>query len=313
MLKAAEVVRRGPVGWVVIRDVQSLMEQGWEAEEYAEIHTAISMGLEELRFDPAIRVVGLTGERDGDWYNVPLRRRYDEEQRHRDRHNFLKRGQVKGLSDNGPKRRYPSAVETLALIEKPVIARVNGNAIGFGQSLLWGCDIIVAVEDAIISDVHMGQGTVVDSHGDARGFPYAITPGDGAMAFWPLFLPPTKMKEYQLLSRAWTAKQLAEMDVINYAVPDYAALDAKVDEIIDQLLERPQHALQRTKRVCNKVIVQLWNLTQDLATAYEILDMQQHAADGHMEPGWSAYDGPGTTRPEGGWAPDTSAAAATNA
>jgi enoyl-CoA hydratase len=305
MLKAAEVVKRGPVGWVVIRDVQELMEQGWEADEYAEIHTAIAMGLEELRFDPEIRIVGLTGERNGDWYNVPLRRRYDEEQRHRDRHNVLKRNEIKGLNDNGPQRRYPSAVETLVLMEKPVIARVNGNAIGFGQSLLWGCDIIVAVEDAIVSDVHMGQGTVIDSRGDARGFPYSIAPGDGAMAFWPLFLPPTKMKEYQLLSRAWTAKELAEMNVFNYAVADYEALDVKVDEIIDQLLERPQHALTRTKKIANKLIVQQWNLTQDLAMAYEILDMQQHAFDGHMEPGWSAYNCNGTGRPADGWSPDT--------
>jgi enoyl-CoA hydratase len=305
MLKATEVVRRGPVGWIVIRDVQDLMEQGWEVDEYIEIHTSIAMGLEELRFDPAIRIVGITGEKDGDWYNVPLRKRYDEVQTHRDRHNFTTRTANPKLQAKGPERRYPSPAETLAHMEKPVIARVNGNAIGFGQSLLWGCDIIIAIEDAIVSDVHMGQGDVIDSRGDARGFPYSIAPGDGAMAFWPLFLPPTKMKEYQLLSRAWTAKDLAEMNVFNYAVPTYEELDAKVDEIIDQLLQRPQHALQRTKKIANKTLIQQWNLTQDLAMSYEMLDMHDHAIAGHMEPGWSAYDGPGTGRPEDGWAPGT--------
>src|ERR1700727_887174 len=89
MLKATVVERRGPVGWIVIRDVERLMEQGWEVDEYAEIHTAIAMGLDELRHDREIRIIGITGERDGEWYNVPRRQRYFDEPRHRARHNFL--------------------------------------------------------------------------------------------------------------------------------------------------------------------------------------------------------------------------------
>ena len=106
------------------------------------------------------------------------------------------------------------------MIEKPAIARVNGDAIGFGQSLLWGCDILVGVEFGVVSDVHMGQGDPVDHRGERRGFPYAIAPGDGAMAFLPLFMPPTKAKEYQLLSRAWTVRELEEMGVFNYALAE---------------------------------------------------------------------------------------------
>ncbi len=307
MLKAAEVERRGPVGWVVIRNVQDLMEKGWEVEDYAEIHTAIAMGLEELRFDRDVRIIGLTGERNGEYYNVPRRRRYDEQQLHRDRHNRLLGRPDPRLHRRGPERAVPSAIETLAMTDKPVIARVNGDAIGFGQSLLWGCDIIVAIASAVISDVHMGQGDVIDSNGEARGFPYSIAPGDGAMAFWPLFLPPTKAKEYQLLSRAWTARELAEMNVVNYAVGSYEELDAKVDEIIDQLLARSQHSLTRTKRLTNKALIQMWNLTQDLSSAYENLDFWQHAAEGHMEAGWSPYASP-VPRYDGGWSPNTTAA-----
>lgn len=302
MLKAAEVEKRGPVGWVVIKDVQDLMEQGWSAEEFVEIHTAISMGLEELRFDRNIRIVGITGQANGDFYRYPLRRRFDEEQRHRDRHNRIKARQDHRLHGRGPGRGIPSGIETLALMEKPVIARINGDVIGYGQSLLWGCDILIAVEHAVISDVHMAQGEVVDSDGQRRGFPTSVAPGDGAMAFLPLFMPPTKLKEYELLSRAWTAKQLAAMNIVNYAVPTYEALDAKVDEIVNALLERPQHALVRTKRLTNKALIQQWNLAQDLASAYEGLDFWDHTIEGHMEPGW-AYQ-PVTTHP-GGWSPST--------
>ena len=55
---------------------------------------------------------------------------------------------------------------TMAEIEKPIVARVNGDAIGLGQSLMFGCDIIVAREDAKISDVHLGMGTVVPTGAD---------------------------------------------------------------------------------------------------------------------------------------------------
>jgi enoyl-CoA hydratase/carnithine racemase len=307
MLKAAIVERRGPVGWVVIRNVEKLMEESWEVDEYVEIHTAIAMGLDELRFDKEIRLIGITGELDGQWYNVPRRRRFDDDQRHRDRHNFISKDLPPGLHPKGPDRDYPSAIETLAMLEKPVIARVNGDAIGFGQSLLWGCDLIVAIAGAVVSDVHMGQGGVVDSNGEQRGFPYALTPGDGAMAFLPLFLPPTKAKEYQLLSRAWSTDELATLGAINYVVPSYEDLDAKVGEIIDQLLARPQHALAQTKRLFNKKLIEQWNLTMDLAHAYEMLDFYKHNTQGHMEPGWDPYGGEAAAPPAGGWSPTTRA------
>jgi enoyl-CoA hydratase/carnithine racemase len=303
MERAAYVERRGPVGWVIIKDVQEGMEDSWGLDEYMEIHTAVASGLDELRFDPQIRIVGITGERDGEFYSLPRRERFDSEPRHRHRHNFSMRGD-KSLHPRGPSRGVANAIETLAMIEKPVIARVNGDAIGFGQSLLWGCDILVGVEFGVVSDVHMGQGDPVDHRGERRGFPYAIAPGDGAMAFLPLFMPPTKAKEYQLLSRAWTVRELAEMGVFNYALPGYEELDAKVDELIDELLARPQHALQHTKRLHNKLLIWHWNLAKDLSQAYELLDFWQHNAQDHMRVGWDPYD-EAPPRHEGGWSPAT--------
>ena len=53
------------------------------------------------------------------------------------------------------------AVEAICTIEKPVIAKVNGHAVGFGANLVLGCDFIVAREDAIIADHHMSAGDLV--------------------------------------------------------------------------------------------------------------------------------------------------------
>ena len=308
MLSAIEVERRGPVGWILIKDGQAMTEQSWEVDEYVEIHTAVGQALEELRFDRSVRLIGITGQRNGEWFHVPRYEAYFTERRHRDRHNMLERERIPRLVPRGPERGFPSPLETLALMEKPVVARLNGDATGFGQSILWGCDIIVAIENAVVSDSHMSQGEIVDSAGERRGFPYALSPGDGALAFWPLFLPPTKAKEFQLLGRSWTSNELAEMNVINYVMPTYELLDDKVDEIITQLLARPDHALRRTKRLMAKQMLAQWNLTMDLSHAYEMLDFWEHTRAGHMEPTWAPEKDEPVQVPADGWCPPTAPA-----
>src|SRR5262249_30961066 len=117
---------------------------------------------------------------------------------------------------------------------------------------------------------------------ELRGPPWALTPGDGAMSYVGLFLPPTKMKEFMLLSREWSTKDLAAMNVINYAVPP-EQLDEVLDEIIQRILRRPAYVIANAKRICNKHLIQNWNLFQDLAAAYERLDFWNHAALGELD------------------------------
>ena len=143
----------------------------------------------------------------------------------------------------------PSVMDVLAFVEKPVVARLDADAIGPGHSYLWGCDIVVAREDVVVSDIE------ADQDASTTGL------GGGSMPFAPLYLPPTKLKEYLFLSRVWTAKQLAELNVINYAVPA-EQLDATVDEVVGKLLARPAYVLARVKRVTNKRLVRQWNLAQ---------------------------------------------------
>jgi enoyl-CoA hydratase len=264
---------RGDVAWIYLNSFTKAMEAA--DRETIDVHEAIGWALHNARYDADVKLIVITGREDGEFYSVPPATHYATPGT-LDRINPLKRpGGFAGPSH------YPDAIETLAQIEKPVIARVNGDVIGFGQSVLWGCDIIIAREDAVISDVHLGQGDVIDHTGDARGFPMAITPGDGAMAFFPLFLPPTKLKEYMFLSRAWTAKELAEMNIVNYAVPA-AELDTVFNDIMARLSARPASVLAHTKRVCNKHVIHQSNLARDLSGAYEILDLWQHGRDETM-------------------------------
>ncbi|HVX21386.1 MAG TPA: enoyl-CoA hydratase/isomerase family protein [Acidimicrobiales bacterium] len=267
-----EVERRGPVAWVILNDYQEGAEASLDDPDYLHPSPGMASTLLQLEADPAVRVVVVTGRNDGEFYRVCRRPHYDD-RRNAGRLNPLNRPAGPGVR--------PSAMQVMALMGTPVIARMNGDAIGLGQAFLWGCDMIVAREDAVVADVHTGQGDVVDSAGEVRGFPWAVTPGDGAMSFAPRFLTPTKLKEYMFLSRTWTARQLADMHVINYAVPA-DQLDAVLDDIVAKLLARPAAVLAHTKRVCNKHLIEQWNLSQDLATAHELLDFWNHAANGEM-------------------------------
>jgi enoyl-CoA hydratase/carnithine racemase len=275
---AARIERRGPVGWITLNPYQETQEAAWDAGltpgTFKHIASEIGDALDDFRYDTSIRVVVITGAKDGEFYRVCRNTAYDDP-RHRNRLNPIKRGETLGAG-------WRDRMELLALIEKPVIARMNGDAIGLGAAMLWGCDLIIAREDAVVADVHTGMTEVVDSDGQKRGFPWAVTPGDGTMSFASLYMPPTKLKEYLFTSEVWTARQLAEMNIINKAVPA-DQLDATLDAVIEKLLRRPAYVLAQTKKLVNKRLIEQWNLTQDLAMAYENLDFFRHGRDGEME------------------------------
>jgi enoyl-CoA hydratase len=284
-LKGAEAEKNGPVGIVKINPVERMMERSLEpdCDEFIEVHTAIAIALEELRFDPEVRIVVITGAQDEEFYVAPKASHYTVEK-------FQKRlglppEQGRPSEHRAKFRRTANYIELLLNYEKPIIARVNGDVIRAGQSVMWGCDMIIAREDAVIADVHTGMGEVIDRHGVNIGFPWAVNPGDGAMAFAQMNFSSYKYKEYQMLSPTYTARELADMNIFNYAVPA-DQLDDKVDEIVQRLLARPQAVLERARKLMQKPIVVQANLQHDLSTAYEMLDFSMHRAAGHFDPDW---------------------------
>ena len=106
------------------------------------------------------------------------------------------------------------------------------------------------------------------------------------MAFATLNFSTYKYKEYQMLSACLTARELADMHIINYAVPA-EQLDDKVDEIVKKLLARPQEVLSRLRKLLQKPIIAQANLQGDLASAHEDADFAMHAREGHFALGWA--------------------------
>lgn len=236
----------------------------------AHVHWELGEVFSRLRGDNDVRVVILTGAEDGA-FQVPPRT------------DVL-------MSGDGQEARVDPvwtwkvftgtirALETMVLMEKPIVARVNGDAIGFGQNLMFACDLIYAREDARIADMHMGIGEVAP-----YGATYSLVPGDGGAVFAPLNMAPALAKEYLMLSREYRASELAEWRLINGAVP-LEQLDGVVDDAVQRLLRRSPYALAWTKRVANKRVVRQMTETIDAAAAYEALNFYQLDRTGWRDP-----------------------------
>jgi enoyl-CoA hydratase len=214
----------------------------------------VARALTELRNDDEIRVIVITGKEDV--FTIPPS-------------SYGHHGNPG--NDWDIMSGVTKAVEAMCTIEKPVIAKVNGHAVGFGANLVLACDFIIAREDAIIADHHMSAGDLVIDGQMVGSADHCMVTGDGGTVFAPLKMPLAMAKEYLMLARPFTAKELATMGVVNYAVPA-AELDAKTDEIAQRLLKRNAYALAMTKRVLNKQAMAQFNQSHDASLAYEFLN-----------------------------------------
>lgn len=271
-ISAIDVERHGAVATIYIKPFEETQREGSKQPGFIDVHEAIALALESLRWDDDIRVLVITGRVDGEFYWAPGPGYYSAER-------------LQAMNPNNhPPTRWSQAqgaariTEALVLIDKPVIAKLNGHASSNGQSILFGCDLIVAWEDAIVAENHLGLQRVTDHDGVPHGYPFAMAPGDGAGALVPLYMPPTKAKEYLFLSPALTGTELAAMNIANYAVP-LTELDGVTDRLVEQLIMRPARTLARTKRAVNKTLIQQINLAYDSLAHAEMLDFWEQGRD----------------------------------
>ncbi|PTX04097.1 enoyl-CoA hydratase/isomerase family protein [Pararhodobacter aggregans] len=146
-------------------------------------------------------------------------------------------------------------------IEKPVIARVNGHAVGLGATLALLCDVTFVAESAKIGDPHVGVGLVA---------------GDGGAVIWPQLVGFNRAKEFLMTGDLLTARRAAEIGLINHVVPD-AELDAEVEAFCNRLLSGATEAIRWTKVTINLELKRLAHALLDPGLAYEALSLRTQA------------------------------------
>lgn len=161
-------------------------------------------------------------------------------------------------------RQAKRIVLTMLDIDKPVICRMNGHAIGLGATVALLCDVVFAADSAKIGDPHVGIGLVA---------------GDGGAVIWAQRIGLTRAKEYLLSGELLTAPRAAEIGLINHSLPA-EDLDAAVDAFCDKLLGGAMMAIRYTKILSNLELKRIATAVMDAGIAYESLTVR--SAD-HLE------------------------------
>ncbi|MFT5481414.1 MAG: enoyl-CoA hydratase [Halieaceae bacterium] len=138
-------------------------------------------------------------------------------------------------------------------LEKPLVCRLNGHAVGLGATLALYCDMIFAADIAKIGDPHVSVGLVA---------------GDGGAAIWPQRIGLCRAKEFLLTGELLTASKAAEIGLINYCLP-LTELDAGVDDYCNRLLAGAQQAIRYTKVILNEELKRVTHAILDKGLAYE--------------------------------------------
>ncbi len=126
-------------------------------------------------------------------------------------------------------------MDAMADFPKPVVAAVNGAAVGLGCNVALLADLVLIAEGAFFADTHVAIGLVA---------------GDGGAAYWPLFMSLLKAKEYLFFGDRIPAHEAVQMGLANRAVPD-DQLMAEAMKLAHRLAALPRQAVQETKRALN--------------------------------------------------------------
>lgn len=185
------------------------------------LHRALAEIWPVLDSDPDVRVVVLTGNgrafsAGGDFQHLDALTRDAElrQQTIRDGHRIVM-GMVR--------------------CRVPVIAAVNGPAVGLGCSLVALSDVVFMAETAHLADPHLAVGLVA---------------ADGGALTWPLLTSLQLAKEYAFTGERISAPRAAAIGLANHVVPDAEVLDAAI-ACAKRIAAQPRQALEDTKRILN--------------------------------------------------------------
>ena len=149
-------------------------------------------------------------------------------------------------------------IEELLRFPLPVIAAVNGPAVGLGASVALLCDIVLISKTAYLADPHVAVGLVA---------------GDGGAALWPLLSPIMRTREFLYTGDRIPAAAAVELGLASRTV-EPEELQAEARRLAERLAGQSPEALRGTKRIVNMYLSQVLGGPMQAGFAAEAATMQ---------------------------------------
>lgn len=148
---------------------------------------------------------------------------------------------------------YSRVSYTIASIEKPVVAAVNGIAAGFGCNLALSCDIIYAAQDARFIQIFVKRG---------------MSPDGGGTYFLPRLVGLAKAKEIFFTGDPVGAEEALALGMINRVVPNDRLME-ETFEFARRLAKSPTRSIGMIKRLLTHSLDTDLKTQLDLEAAFQ--------------------------------------------
>jgi len=209
------------IGRITLNRPETL--NAWTAEFGAELKRAVN----EDAADPSVRAVLITGAGRG----------------------FSSGADLKAGFEPHPEDGMPNVSQTLhdvyhpiivgiRELEKPVVAAVNGPAVGIGLSLALACDLILAAESAFFGLAFVNIG---------------LMPDGGSTLFVPAAVGKARSFQMAMLGERIEAQRALDWGLINAVHPDDRLMD-EAGALVERLAGGPTRSYASTKKALNKML-----------------------------------------------------------
>ncbi|WP_245921244.1 enoyl-CoA hydratase/isomerase family protein [Nocardia nova] len=148
-------------------------------------------------------------------------------------------------------------IEEMLRFPLPVIAAVNGPAMGLGASVAVLSDVVLMSRSAYLADPHVSAGLVA---------------GDGGAAFWPLLTPLLRSRVYLYTGDRIDAPTAVDLGLATSVSEPENLLD-DASRLAQRLAAQPAPALRATKRVANMYLSQALSGAMQAGFAAESVTM----------------------------------------
>jgi 2-(1,2-epoxy-1,2-dihydrophenyl)acetyl-CoA isomerase len=194
----------------------------WHADFGRELKQAIEVDAA----DPSVRALLITGAGRGFSSGADLKAGFDPAE-------DGKPDILKELNET-----YHPIMEALRGLEKPVVAAVNGPAVGIGASLAFACDLILAAESAYFGLAFVNIG---------------LMPDGGSTLFVPTAVGKARAFQMALLGERVEAARALDWGLINFVHADDELLD-EADALVKRLAAGPTRSYASSKKALNRML-----------------------------------------------------------